>query len=165
MGLISGLGRSHMPWSNWALVPQLLKPVHPRACALQQEGPLRWGVVILQIESSPCPPPLDKACMQPWSDPAQPKLIYIYIYIVKHAEVAAIFSKIKIYVWEHTELCSHRLKCVYFVSDIKTKASTSRTLQNFQSPVTNLISFDPTQSEKTGTGDTLFPFYRWKNRF
>lgn len=63
-------------------------------------------------------------------------------------------------VWKYTELYSHRLKCVYFVSDIETKASNSRTLQNCQSPATNLISFDPTQSEKTGTGDTLFPFYR-----
>ena len=87
-----------------------------------------------------------------------------FFFLVKHAEVVAIFSKIKIYVWKHTELYSHRLKYVYFISDIKTKASTSRTLQNFQSPVTNPISFDPTQSEKE-TGDTLFPFYRWKNRF
>ena len=87
------------------------------------------------------------------------------MYFVKHAEVAAIFSKIKIYVWEHTELCSHRLKCVYFVSDIKTKASTSRTLQNFQSPVTNLISFDPTQSEKTGTGSHYSHFTGEKTDF
>ena len=30
-------GRSHVPWSDRACVPQLLKPVHPRACAPQQE--------------------------------------------------------------------------------------------------------------------------------
>ena len=43
IGSIPGLGRSHMPHSNWVRVPQLLrcmlqlpKPTHPRACALQQ---------------------------------------------------------------------------------------------------------------------------------
>ena len=41
-----GPGRSHMPQSNWACVPQLLSPcaatteAHaPRACASQQEKP------------------------------------------------------------------------------------------------------------------------------
>ena len=33
MGLIPGLGRSHMLQSNKACVPQLLKPAHPRARA------------------------------------------------------------------------------------------------------------------------------------
>ena len=33
-GLISGLGRFNIPWSNIAHVPQLLKPTHPRAHAL-----------------------------------------------------------------------------------------------------------------------------------
>ena len=28
-GSIPGLGRSHIPWSNWAREPQLLKPTHP----------------------------------------------------------------------------------------------------------------------------------------
>ena len=59
-GLIPDLGRSHMPWSHWAhtLEPncsmvlynslcsrahvlQLLKPVSPRAHALQQGKPLQ----------------------------------------------------------------------------------------------------------------------------
>ena len=35
-----------------APVPQLLKPAHPRACALQQEGPLQSEACILQLESS-----------------------------------------------------------------------------------------------------------------
>ena len=39
MGLIPGAGGSHMPWSNYAGVPQLLKPTPPRACAPQQEEP------------------------------------------------------------------------------------------------------------------------------
>ena len=56
MGLIHGLRRSHMPWSNQARGAQilslcsrayelkLLKLTHPRACALQQEKPLQWKV-------------------------------------------------------------------------------------------------------------------------
>ena len=46
MGSIPGLGRSHMPQSNEARVPQLLSPSTattetsvPRACALQQQKP------------------------------------------------------------------------------------------------------------------------------
>ena len=30
-GLILGLGKFHMPWSNWARVPQLLKPARSSA--------------------------------------------------------------------------------------------------------------------------------------
>ena len=53
MGAIPGLGRSHILWSNYAHVQQLLslrsgarelqllKPSHPRACAPQQEKPLQ----------------------------------------------------------------------------------------------------------------------------
>ena len=40
MGLIPDLGRSHVPRSNEAHVPQLLKPEHLRACAPQQEKSL-----------------------------------------------------------------------------------------------------------------------------
>ena len=40
-GLIPGWGRFHMPQSNQAPVPQLLKPANPRACALQREKPLQ----------------------------------------------------------------------------------------------------------------------------
>ena len=39
-GLISGLGRFCVPLSNWVDVPQVLKPVHPRASAPQQESSL-----------------------------------------------------------------------------------------------------------------------------
>ena len=54
MGLIPIPGRSHMLQSNWtfviepgnhnywACVLQLLKPMHPRVCALQQEKALQW---------------------------------------------------------------------------------------------------------------------------
>ena len=39
-GSSPGLGRSHMPWSNWASEPQLLS-LASGACAPQQERP-RW---------------------------------------------------------------------------------------------------------------------------
>ena len=39
-----------------AHVPQLLKPTHPKACALQQEKPLKWEAQALQLESSPHSP-------------------------------------------------------------------------------------------------------------
>ena len=49
MGSSPGPGRSYMPQSNWARVPQLLSPraapteaCAPRARALQQEKPLQW---------------------------------------------------------------------------------------------------------------------------
>ena len=38
--LISGMGRFCVPWSNWSHVPQVLKPVDPRAHAPQQESGL-----------------------------------------------------------------------------------------------------------------------------
>lgn len=39
VSLIPSEGRSHMPCSNSARVPQLLKPVCPRGCAPKQEKP------------------------------------------------------------------------------------------------------------------------------
>ena len=39
MDLIPGPGRFHVLWGNWARAPQLLKPVHPRACAPQEMPP------------------------------------------------------------------------------------------------------------------------------
>ena len=45
IGLIPGLGRFHMPWSNQAYVPQLnphattAEPTCPRACALIEKKP------------------------------------------------------------------------------------------------------------------------------
>ena len=72
MGSSPGPGRSHMPRSIWALVPQLLKPAHSRAFvprlpspnatttearvpgahALQQEKPLRWEARAPQLEKA-----------------------------------------------------------------------------------------------------------------
>lgn len=45
-----------------ALVPQLLKPTHPRVHALQQDRPLQWEACVLHLESTLVRP-----------DPAQPK--------------------------------------------------------------------------------------------
>ena len=53
---ISGPGwhRATKPVHNcWAHVPQLLKPMHPGAYALQQEKPLQWEAHIPQLERSP----------------------------------------------------------------------------------------------------------------
>ena len=71
-GAIPDLGRSHMPQSNaahepqllgcaqeprssscWAHVPQPL-PVHPGACAWQQEKPAQWEECTRQLECRPC---------------------------------------------------------------------------------------------------------------
>ena len=38
-GLIPGLGRFHMTWSNAAYEPQLLQPTHPRVRAWRHEKP------------------------------------------------------------------------------------------------------------------------------
>ena len=69
---IPGLGISHMPWSNeacvhnywactpeprscnyWAHVPQLLKPVCPRAHAPQREKTLQWEAWVPQWKVAP----------------------------------------------------------------------------------------------------------------
>ena len=52
---IPGKGRSHMSQNSEACGPQLPKPAHPRAHALQQETPPR---------EEACVPPLEKAHMQ-----------------------------------------------------------------------------------------------------
>ena len=58
--------------------PQLLKPMHPRARASQQEKPLQWPACALQLESSPCSPQPEKAqtatreSLCSHEDPAQP---------------------------------------------------------------------------------------------
>ena len=82
--LIPYLGGSHMPWSNSVRAPQLLslcfrpreqkllKPRHPRAHALKQEKPLQREAHGLQLESSPCSPPLEKSLCSN-EDPAEPK--------------------------------------------------------------------------------------------
>ena len=52
MGLNPSLGRSHLLWDSYASVLQLLKPLHPRARALQQEKPPQGEACSLQLESS-----------------------------------------------------------------------------------------------------------------
>ena len=76
-------GRSHLPRSDSARAPQLLSlcsrvrepqlsnPVHPRACALQQEESTRRP--ISQLESKPCPLQLEKSSHSN-KDPAQTKI-------------------------------------------------------------------------------------------
>ena len=45
----------------WVHVLQLLKPGHPRACALQQEKPPQQETPAPQLEGSPCLLQLEKA--------------------------------------------------------------------------------------------------------
>ena len=59
-GSIPGLGRSHMPQSNKAHVPQLLSQ-HSRVCSLQQEKRLQMRSSHTTMTSSPCSPQLGKA--------------------------------------------------------------------------------------------------------
>ena len=62
----------------WAHGPQVLKPAHPRACALQQKKPLQWEAHSPQLESSPCttrevPTTTRESQRKSKEDPAQPK--------------------------------------------------------------------------------------------
>ena len=71
-GSIPGPGRPHMPQSNWACAPQLLslcsrarglqllKPLHRRPCAPQQEKSPKQEACPLPLERSPCSPQLEK---------------------------------------------------------------------------------------------------------
>ena len=61
--LTPGLESSHLPWNNEAHAPQLLKPVHPRACAQQQQ---KTPVISLgtATKTSPHFPQLEKAHAQ-----------------------------------------------------------------------------------------------------
>ena len=61
MGLIPGLGRSHLLWDNYACVLQLLKPLCPRARAPQQEMPLQREACSLQLECSHHLPQLESS--------------------------------------------------------------------------------------------------------
>ena len=69
-GSIPDPGRSHMPWSNKAHVPQLLS-LCSRARALQQEKPCQWEAWALQLENSPHLLQLDKRLCSN-EDPKQP---------------------------------------------------------------------------------------------
>lgn len=65
--------RCHLTQSNWACVPQLLKPVCPRASTLATaEKPMRSSLRTAR-KSSPCSPQLEKSAQQ--RGPAQPKII------------------------------------------------------------------------------------------
>ena len=48
----------------WAQGSQLLKPTRPRACAPQQDVPPKWEAHVLQLESSPLWPQLEKSWEQ-----------------------------------------------------------------------------------------------------
>ena len=90
--LIPDLGRStclgatkpvsHICWAcalgpgnqkYWVHILQLLKPVGPRDCALQQERLPQWEVLPPQLESSPCLLQLEKSLHRN-EDPAQPQM-------------------------------------------------------------------------------------------
>ena len=77
MGLIPDLARPHVPWSNEACAPQLLKPRLPKARTLQQEQPLQGEAWALQMEINPDSPQLEKS-LHSNKDPTQPinKIIY-----------------------------------------------------------------------------------------
>ena len=57
MGLIPGLERFHIRWSNWACALELraTAPESPRACAPQHEKPPQWGACSPQLERAPTP--------------------------------------------------------------------------------------------------------------
>ena len=59
----------------WAHMQQLLKPVLPRAHALQKEKPPRWQAHPPQLKSSSCSPQEEKN-PRTNKDPAQPKIIH-----------------------------------------------------------------------------------------
>ena len=56
----------------WACMPQLLKPGHPRAHALQQEKPPQWEARAPQRRVAPAHRQLEKATRSN-KDPTQPK--------------------------------------------------------------------------------------------
>jgi len=72
MGLIPGLGRSHVLGATkpvchnyWACTLQLLKHLRARAHALQEEKSSQWETCTPQLEgSSPHMPQLEKVCTQ-----------------------------------------------------------------------------------------------------
>ena len=67
----------------------LLKPMCPRACTLQQEKPPQWEAPALQLESSPCSSQQEKTPSSS-EDPAQPKINKIILFL-KLADFASKF--------------------------------------------------------------------------
>ena len=89
-GLTPDPGRSHMRWApqllsqcSRAREPRPPKPLHPRACALQQQKPPQSEACALQPESSTCSLQLEK---NPHSneEPGQPKNKMKYIFFFKN---------------------------------------------------------------------------------
>ena len=60
---ILGMGRFHMPQSNWAHRPQALKPTPPKPGSAPGEAP-QWEAHSSQLESGLCSLELVKARMQ-----------------------------------------------------------------------------------------------------
>ena len=72
MGLSPGLGRSHMPRSNWAREPQLLSLRVWSLCSTTREATMVRGPRTV-MKSGPRSPQLEKALAQKNEDPTQPK--------------------------------------------------------------------------------------------
>ena len=72
-GLIPGPGRFHIPYSNQACEPPLLKPTHPRAGAPQQKKTPQWEAHTPQLESRAWFLQLEKSPHRN-KDPAQPQI-------------------------------------------------------------------------------------------
>ena len=60
-----GLGRSHMPWSNWAREPQLLSLRVWSLCSAAGEATMVRGLRTA-MKSGPHLPQLEKALTQKW---------------------------------------------------------------------------------------------------
>ena len=62
-GSSPGLGRSHVPWSNWAREPQLLSLCVWSLCSAAGEAAIVRGLRTA-MKSGPCLPQLEKALAQ-----------------------------------------------------------------------------------------------------
>ena len=63
VGSSPGLGRSHMPWSNWAREPQLLSLRVWSLCSAAREAAIVRGLRTA-VKSGPRSPQLEKALAQ-----------------------------------------------------------------------------------------------------
>ena len=71
---MSGLGRFCVPWSNWAHVPRVLKPVHPRARVWKPQEPLQGEGHTPRLESRPLSLCSWRKLEHGSEDPAQPEI-------------------------------------------------------------------------------------------
>ena len=62
-GSSPGLGRSHMPWSNWSREPQLLSLRDWSLCSARREAAIVRGLRTA-MKSDPCLPQLEEALAQ-----------------------------------------------------------------------------------------------------